>query len=248
MKIRCTIILLFCWCLQGVRGQDVDSLYAFIQTNPHAVCNNILYEGTHVFFSADEDNLLIHLTVANPQLQMRLLMMPLQFYIDPSGRKRRGYAVQLPSAVDVQEEMESLKPEATDEVPENIRPDIMPLMSALNKKGAVWVAKKQKVQLGYQRFYIGLNRENETIMYYVLIDKNILMKDKKLSSMWSFGIASPNNRNDEPEGLDMNHPEQPLMKEEESGDTERLLKLMQGDIKEWTRFSIDEVNNINIKE
>jgi hypothetical protein len=175
-------------------------------------------------------------------------MMPLQFYIDPSGRKKRGYVVQLPSAADVQEEMESLKPEVMDEMPENVRPDIMPLMSALSKKGAVWMANKRKVRLGYQRFYIGLDREDETIIYYVLIDKSTLMKDKKLSSMWSFGIVSPNDRYGEPEGPDLNHPEQPPMKEEEIGDTERLLKLMQGDIKEWTRFSIDEVNNINMKE
>lgn len=71
--------------------------------------------------------------------------------------------------------------------------------------------------------------------------------DKKLSSRWSFGLFSPNNMTDEPEGPNMNPPEQPPMENEEE-DTESLLRLMQGDIKDWTFFSIDEVNNINIRE
>lgn len=247
MKSLCSIILLLCFSVYDVKGQNIDSLYSFIQINPNAVCNNIVYEGTQVFFSADEENLLINLTVANPQLQMRLLMMPVFFYIDPTGRKKKGYAIQLPSATDVQKEMDAMKPEVADEVPENVRPDIMPLIRALNKNGAVLIVNKQKTPLGYQRFYIELDRENERVKYYVLMDKSVLMRDKKLSSVWSFGIFSPNDMNNEPEEPNTTPLAQPTKKNEDEN-AEHLLRLMQRDIKDWVSFSIDEVNNINIRE
>ena len=229
----------------GEHAEQSDTLTAFIRQNPHAVCLNIVYEGTQVYLSADDDNILLNLSVANPQLQMRLLMMPTTICIDPSGKKRQKYRVVLPSARDVMEEMEQLRPKVPDGGTRgNECPDIMPILQALSSAGAVYEADGRAVKLGYQRFHIELDRENALVNYYVLIPKSQLMADKKLKEKWALGVCSDVD-------MEMGPPEEPeagmgmMPPSSDSDDDDALQRVMQGNIRSWRRFSIDEVNNAN---
>lgn len=219
----------------------VDSLSLFIEENPYAVCENIIYEGSRVYLSANESDFLINLSIANPQLQMRLLMMPTSIYVDPTGKKKKKYRIILPSAIDVIDEMEMPQPIEEKHEMQNMMPDISPLLYALNKKGAIYIAGKMKVELDFHRFHMELDQENGLINIYLLIPKTHLMADKKLSEMWSLGVSS---QNDERMMPPQEHP-MPQERFESDGDDSDLNMFLQRDIRSWVNFSIDEVNNIN---
>lgn len=227
-------------------AQKQDSLTAFIDKNPNAVDYQVVYKGTLLNLSADENDLLINLSVAHPTLQMRFLMQKASLYIDPSGKRRKNYEVALPSAFDVKDEIEAVARPEGKTVQEG-RPDIRPLISALNKKGAELRHVNTSTSLGYQRFHVEIDQNTDVLNYYVLLPKDLLMQDKKLSDKWAVGIFSINDF------ANMPPPEQeggggmmpPPMEGENAQD---ILELMQQDIRQWVKFSIDEVNNANLKE
>ena len=224
--------------------EPADSLNIFLDSNPKALCIKAVHEGCKIYLSADETDMLIGFAVANPQLQMRLLMMPTEILIDPSGKKRKHYSIQLPSAFSVKDELNDMEHAGPMEMDEGARPDIMPLLDALKSHGAVYSARGQKYQLGFQRFHIELDYENELIVFYILIPKSHLMADKRMKDTWSIGICSKNEHGTQPpphnDGM---MPMQPPMHEEDI----ELRDFLQGDIRSWANFSIDELNNLNLE-
>ena len=240
-------ILLFVLPHALLRAQEHDLLSLFIENNPDAVGYNIIYEGTKLNLSADDNYILVNMSVAHPALQMRFLMQKVALFIDPSGKKKKKYEVVFPSAFDVKDEIEAAIPHEEGNREENARPDIRPLISALNKRGAEYHCNKDLIHLGFQFFHIEHDPKNDLLNFYVLIPKDQLMQDKKLAEKWALGIFSINDF------ANMPPPEQegggemmpPPMEGEDGGD---IQKLMQSDIREWVRFSIDDVNNANLKE
>ena len=220
----------------------------FIEQNPNAVDYDIIYEGSKLNLSADDELLLINLSIAHPVLQMRFLMQKASLYIDPSGKKKRNYEITLPCALDVKDQLETDMPQPSDgKKSQDARPDIRPLIGALNQRGANYHHNSTDAHLGFQYFHIEHDRQNELLNYYILIPKEPLMQDKKLSDEWALGIVSVNDQ------ANMPPPEQdgegrmapPPM---EGEDEQALQELMQSDIREWIKFSIDDVNNANLKE
>lgn len=250
-KITYIVLMFFLSVIYGT-AQEKDTLTSFIERNPNAVDFNIIYEGTKLNLAADDEYLLVNLSVATPALQMRFMMQRASLYIDPSGKKKKKYEIVLPSAVDVKDELEE-----THTMPDrhampssdsgDERPDIRPLIGALNKRGAEYLCNGSSVHLSPQLFYIEHDRENELLNYYVLVPKMHLMQDSKLSEKWTLGIFSINDLENMPS------PEQegeggmmpPTM---EGQDGQDIQELMQSDIREWVKFSIDDVNNANLKE
>ena len=220
----------------------VDTLGMFIENNPNAVCLNVVYEGTNVYLSADDENLLINLSVANPLLQMRLLMVPTSIYIDPTGKKKQKYKIELPSALDVVEQMEKMRPEKTDDIDERRQPDILPLLHVLNNKGATYSIKGKEQHLDCHRFHMEMDFSTGNMKYYILIPKAELMFEKRMKEMWSIGVVSDNDMKrmppQEPDGMP------PILEEKVD---EKMQSFLQGDIRSWVKFSINSVNNINLK-
>lgn len=227
-----------------VMSQGIDSLSMFVENNPNAVDYNIIYEGTKLNLSADDENLLVNISIAHPALQMRFLMQPARIYIDSSGKKKKRHQIILPCAMDVKEELEREAMIDEGMAEQNTRPDIMPLLSALNRRGAEYVVGKRAFKLGYQRFYIEVDQMNDLVNIYVLIPKERLMNEKRLSDTWSIGVFSSNDMaNMPPPGQDGEMDFSPLEEIDESD----ILPLMQSEIKQWVSFSIDDVNNVNLK-
>ncbi len=224
-----------------------DALAAYLAANPEALEMNIIHEGTTLRISADEDNLMLNIGVAHPALQMRMLMQRMTIYVDPTGKKRTKYAIQLPSAIDVKEQMEAMNPDADREHGANERPDIQPLMQALVDKGATYTTPEGKQVLDYQRFRIELNQQDEVINFYLLLPKDQLMQAKKLSSTWTVGIVARNDFDQMPPP-DGAGPEQDMMAPPSGGGgqgDEDMREFMQREIRSWTPFSIDEANDVN---
>ena len=232
--------------------QGKDTLATFIGNNPNAVDFNVIYEGTKLNLSADDEFLLVNLSVAHPALQMRFMMQRVSLYIDPSGKKKKRYEVVLPSAMDVKDVLgATAQPHSNDQTTnspddQDERPDIRPLIGALNKRGAEFHSDGSNIHLSQQLFYIEHDRENERLNYYILIPKAPLMQDPKLSEKWTLGIFSINDFANMPppeqQGDDGMMPP-PMGSEDEPN----IQELMQSDIREWVKFSIDDVNNANLK-
>ena len=236
--------------------QEKDTLITFIEMNPNAVDFNVIYEGTKLNLSADDEFLLVNLSVAHPALQMRFMMQRVSLYIDPSGKKKKRYEVALPSAMDVKDELETSHTlpnrQAMPSPDSGERPDIRPLIGALNECGAEFQFNGSHIHLSQQLFYVEHDRENELLNYYILIPKAPLMQDKKLSEKWALGIFSINDFANMPppdqEGGGMMQP--PMGTDSKSGQAgqQDIQELMQQNIREWVKFSIDDVNNANLKE
>ena len=244
--------LLACLLSTPVRAQaQEDTLTTFIRENPDAVDFNVIYEGTKLNLSVDDEFLLVNLSVAHPALQMRFMMQRVSLFIDPSGKKKKKYEVVLPSAMDVKNELDEAhalpdRQAMPSSGSEEERPDIRPLIVALNNCGATYHCDGSDLHLSEQLFYIEHDRENELLNYYVLIPKHQLMQDKKLSDKWTLGIFSVNDfasmpPPDQEEGGMMPPPMG-------GGDQQDFQELMQQDIRVWVKFSIDDVNNVNLKE
>lgn len=239
------------WNMEYLKSDETSKglLDRFLDANPNAIEVKILSEGTLVYLCADDDNLFVRVSVGNPQLFMRMLMQGLTIRIDPTGCKKGKYSVLFPSARDVQKSI----PEQTKES-ENQRPDIGPLLRAMNKVSAVYNIKGKPQQMEMSRSLIELDTENETLDYYVLIPKGKMMEEKKLSSTWSIGLylespigvlegARIDRGMQEPpqhQGRIQGRPSHPS----EDKETEKLMKKK---INAWETFSIDDVNSINLK-
>ena len=95
--------------------------------------------------------------------------------------------------------------------------------------------------------HVEIDQKSDLLNYYVLLPKKTLMKEKKLSDKWALGIFSINDFANmpppEPEGDGGMMP--PPMEGENQQD---IQELMQSDIRLWVKFSIDDVNNANLKE
>lgn len=257
MKLITHIVLMLFLPVAYSAAQEKDTLAIFIESNPNAVDFNVIYEGTKLNLAADDEFLLVNLSVAHPALQMRFMMQRASLYIDPSGKKKKKYEIVLPSAMDVKDELEETRtmpdrqampsPDSGDE-----RPDIRPLIGALNKRGAEYQCNGSSVHLSPQLFYIEHDRENELLNYYVLIPKMQLMQDPKLSEKWTLGIFSINDfagmSPPEQDGGGMMPPPMEVDSKSSQAAQQDMQELMQSDIREWVKFSIDDVNNANLKE
>ncbi len=245
-KLISKIVLMFFLPVATTMAQENDTLAAFIEKKPNAVDIDIIYEGTKLNLSADDDYLLVNLSVAHPALQMRFLMQKLTLYIDPTGKKKKKYKVVFPSAFDVRDEIEAAIPREEVNREENARPDIRPLISALNKRGAEYHCNKSLAHLGFQFFHVEHDHSNDLLNFYVLIPKTQLMQDKELSDKWILGIFSINDFSNMPPSMQEGGNEMmPPPIEGEKG--QDIQELMQSDIREWVKFSIDDVNNANLK-
>lgn len=250
--------------LTGVFAQNYDNdvLASYISQHPNVVEKNIVYEGTKLNLSADDDFLFLNFSVRNPELQMRLMMLPTTIYIDPSGKKRKNYGVTLPCVNDVQELLTGYDaPDAnvhSGAANSSDRPDILPLLGAMNRHGATFIKGKEKTLISSERFHVELDRENEVINYYVLLPKEPFIAEKRLKSTWTAAVISPNRGMTPPPSMDegermpgvMDRPGVPpnrdAMQRDGMTTEDDLRAVLQGDIVSWVEFNIDDVNNANL--
>ncbi len=236
-------------------ADDIDSLQLFVESHPNEVSLNAMAEGSSLSLSSSDEQLLIRMQLAEPALQMRVLMQGMDVYVDPTGRKREKYAIIMPTAMDVRDMVpppnEADIPESAKEGGEQVRPDLFPLIAALNMRGARIDINGRQQELSGQQFRIVLSRETGLIDYYILLPKEPFMNEKKLSSTWSIGLYAdlPSDAGGPPqnmggpgqEGPGQGGPGQGGPGQGPQGKQPEMGKV----INEWHTFSIDEVDNVN---
>lgn len=250
-KLLTYIIFLVASAGLTLGAQPQDILSEFIEKNPNAIDYDIIYEGSKLNLSADDDFLLVNLSISHPALQMRFMMQRVNLYVDPTGKKKKKYEVIFPSALDVREYLDETEDPAgvipVSPTAEE-RPDIRPLIGALNKRGASYRHNGVETHLDNKFFYVEHDRYNEVLNYYVMIPKDELMLDKNLKEKWTIGIISDNDAAMmHPSGQNVQGDPGGMMPPPPDGDDNGLRELMQSNIREWVKFPIDEVNNVNIK-
>ncbi len=224
-----------------------DPLEKFLDDNPKAVEVRILSEGTNAYLCANDTALFVRLSVGNPMIFMRMLMQGMKINIDPTGYNKKKYAVLFPSAHDVEEYV-------GDKSNSNGRPDIGPLVMAMNSVGASYDVNTKDGRRYKIPSLIELDTENECLHFYALVPKKELLEDKKLATDWSLGIyiESPIGVLEGPVGGGQMEPQRPPMpmqggRADTSAHQEsfNVEKFMRKKIDSWAKFSIDEVNSIN---
>lgn len=224
----------------------------FVGKHPKCMRTNAVYEGCDLLLCSDGEYLFAQFNILHPAMQMRILMQGLTLYIDPTGRKKEKYAIVFPSADDVCEQMnaESLNPSNRQQGEE--RPDITPLITCMQKHGAIYDVKGNISTIARQMFSIMLNEEKNMLSYSVLIPIADMMKEKKVAQTWSVGIYSEGGRKTD-EVPDMQNrsmrmrPElSQMQKESEShNNQEEMRKIMSKDIESWIKFSLEKICSLN---
>lgn len=245
------IILYAVLCCCHVMGFAQDSIASmssgdtmiqnFVGRNPRTMKIECLQEET-LLLAADESHVLMVLDVANPQLLLRLFMKGFSIYVDSTGKKRERFEVLFPGAESLDMTALGIEPHQQDplagDMPE--KPNILPLIEPLNKKGATYQVSGKPTADGYAQSFIMLDTEEDHLYYYALLPLEELINVKKLSSQWSIGVYS--------QEIEMN-PEQsggmmpPPQAEGEPMGPEQFTK----EISEWYSFSFDELSSMNLE-
>lgn len=222
----------------------------FFNRNPLAVEMKILNEGTKAYLCADDENLFVRLSVSNPMLFMRMLMQGFTISIDPTCRRKRSYSAVFPSATDVEQQMNIKQQTIPEEVGD--RPDIGPIIMAMNKLGAIFKIKGKAGAPDASRSYVELDSENEILNFCALFPKAEMLEEKKLVETWQLGIyvEHPSVDMEPPIAYDKDNLGAYSPQNKARGqniDMKEDNSIARAKINFWIKFSIDEIDNINLK-
>lgn len=243
MRIRHLLLIVF-FIIQGliVYAQDNrNSIDEYLSNNSKIVRTRCLAEGCNISLSSDDSNMFIQLFVSHPAMQMRLLMQEWTIFIDPTGRKKEKYAIIVPGGQSVKRQLGTMPRPQTPNDGEfsNTRPDHSKLIAALNLYGAKWDVNGGVDHLDHSRFSISVDDEHQAIVYSLLVPKNEMIKEKRLSDNWSFGIFVSTNSMDRPplqeEPMPSQHERHPIHHENRSPSRNPALShdIMTKEILEW---------------
>lgn len=258
--------LLFCICLtfvnylysQEVYEKSQITLLDYIHENPVGAEFDIVYEGTTLKLNSNGEYLFCQLKVLNPELQMRLLMEGITFYIAPTGKESEKYSIRFPAASkfkDLEQLAENHKPRV-DSIRER-KPDIEPLIRMLSVVGINYCINEKKQPYDNEWFAININQVEQSIIYTFIVPVKEMLLEQKLSEVWKFGIYSANLRRPIDEevyeeenflGGDLfnrgnRFPPQNICNE--SNAQNDLQTILMNDIDEWMSFSFSEINSLN---
>lgn len=238
-----------------VQKDSLSVLQVFIKNNPKYWSKDVVYEGCNILLCSDGESLLVQFKIMHPAIQMRLLMQGMTLYIDPTGRKREKYSVILPSANDVKEQMQMMKPQRPSRDAANMqRPDIRPLINSLSIYGAILDINGKSSFINSGNFVINLNEKSASLIYTVLIPVKQMLKENKLSDKWRIGLYSQGGRQGEVVSSFSEPPEfgheqidrhQQMNGNKQMPDSDDIRRLLMKDIEEWIIFSFSEICSLN---
>lgn len=239
-----------CLILQVVVvAQDTASaktmLETYLENHPKTVRTNFIYEGCNLSVSADSSDLFVQLYIANPMLQMRLLMQECYLFVDPTGQHKEKYAIIMPSAKYVKQFSGGTMPPPTSS---DQRPDLSELITLLNLYGTEWDINGRVKQLHSDRFKLVFDKDSEALVYTTLVSREALSKEKNAAEKWSFGFYSPIDGNTPPS----NGPMPDRNRQPYSGNADRpqnddanLRKFLSKTIQQWVSIPIGEIEAVN---
>ena len=174
---------------------EKNTLETYLQQNPNCLSHEIIYEGSTLLLNSDGEYFFGQFNILHPELQMRILMQGITFYIDPTGKKKEKYALHFPPASQVQEAMHNLTPpqpgEKNNTDPDNPRlPDITPLVNALAREGVSFDINHREQEYPKEWATITLDTMTHRLSYTFIVPIETMLAEKKLTDTWSLGLFS----------------------------------------------------------
>lgn len=242
---------------QGNHAMAGVSLSGYLQENVDCVSKEVIFEGCSLLLNSDGEYLFCQLNILHPEIQMRILMQGVSFYIDPTGKTREKYAVHFPDASNIKDKKKLAPPrEVMTDSSEVKIPNILPLVSELSSLGAQFKIKK-KMESHEEWSAISVNQEDKCLSYSFIIPVELMLTEKKLVDRWKIGLKSANSRpydDDRGNGPMMVFPGMPeqspesrqrIPENEGRGINVDLHEIMMNDIEEWVSFSFSEISSLN---
>ena len=198
-KQICTIAMLsisgLAFCQDAVSSAEIVTLSDYVENNPNCLTQEIIYDGCTMMLNSDGEYLFGQLNILHPELQMRILMQGITFYVDPTGKKREKYALHFPAASAVESVMAQLAPpEPSEDMSKEVLPDISPLVSSISSLGTEYEINGRKQRLEFDNSAITLNDSTHCLSYTFLIPVDKMLTEKKLNENWKLGIYSEGGR------------------------------------------------------
>lgn len=238
MRHRLFLLSCFMFVVIVCKANDNDSIIAsFIETHPNSMSLSCLETETLTLSYGDEQ-LLIVLSLSNPELLMRFVMEGFSLYVDPTHRKKEKYEFKISgvSALDL-ESIKGHSESLTLEDSLQSRPDIQPLLSFIRHQGVFYTIGKNTGIKDACCLSLKLDTEKDRLYYAILVPISDMMTEKKLNGMWNIGISS--DIREEPS--DRNGMMPPMPPKEFEGNNRRI-----EDIMEWLEVSYEELVNMSM--
>lgn len=245
---------------QDVTENKLMTLSEYIREYPKCITKEVVYDGCTVLLNSDGEYLFGQFNILHPELQMRILMQGITFYVDPTGKKKEKYAIHFPAASAVENIMTQMAPpEPEKDMEEGVLPHIKPLVISLARIGAEYDINRRS-QL-FENTWSSINIADSThcLSYSFIIPLERMLSEKKLSNTWKLGLYSeggrPGNGGPGMDGLGMRGPgmggpemagpgmDDPRMggiRNEKNNSKVDLRKMMRNDIEVWIPFSFEE--------
>lgn len=244
---------------QDVTENKLMSLSEYTQSYPKCVTQEVVYDGCTLLLNSDGEYLFGQFNILHPELQMRILMQGITFYVDPTGKKKEKYAIHFPAASAVEDIMSQMAPpEPGEDMEQGILPDIKPLVTSLARIGAEYDINRRHQTFDSTWSSINIDDSTHCLSYTFIIPVEQMLSEKKLSKTWKFGIYSEGGRptNGGPgmsgreqgpgmRGPGIGGPGIVSKRNENSNSKVDLRKMMMNDIEVWVPFSFDSICLLN---
>jgi len=148
----------------------------------------------------DVDTLAIQIAFTKPYQQMKVLMQGLSVFIDPKAKKSTKFALIFPSAREVSNEINRHEQNNFERmqsgpgVNQNDKPDILPLIHALNRKGVKWDVNGKKSSNVNS---VIIPTPDYVIIYYAKIPVSNFAGKNVPPKIITVGLLSERNPNDD---------------------------------------------------
>lgn len=237
MRFRLFLFPYFMFIVIACNANDNDSIIeSFIEAHPNSISLSCLETET-VSLSYGEEQLLIVLSLSDPELLMRFVMEGFSLYVDPTHRKKDKYEFKVPGVSVF--DFESIKghyerPSSEDSL--QSKPDIQPLLTHIRHQGVSYSIGKKQGKKDACYLSLKLDIEQDRLFYAILVPISEMMLEKRLNGMWNIGISS--DIGEKPVGRNGIMPPMPPKDVEGSREIE--------DIMEWLDVSYEELVNMSM--
>lgn len=180
---------------EDIPEDNLITLSEYSENHPKCITQQVIYDGCTVMLNSDGEYLFGQFNILHPELQMRILMQGITFYVDPTGKKKEKYAIHFPAASAVEGVMSQMAPpEPGEDMVEDVLPDIKPLITTLARLGVEYEINRKTQQ--FERDWSSINIDDSThcLSYTFIIPVEQMLTEKKLSSTWKFGLYSEGGR------------------------------------------------------
>lgn len=167
----------------------------YLETNPNCLTMEIIYDGCTMKLNSDGEYIFGQLSILHPELQMRILMQGITFFVDPAGKNKKKYSICFPSASSVENLMSQMKkPELIDANSEADFPDISPVVMIVSSLGADYEINGVSQMFPKSYSSISFDTNFHRLSYSFIIPLEKLLSEKKLSDNWTIRLYSEEGR------------------------------------------------------